>query len=292
MNVTLTSPQLTVSIQEAGAQLCSVQGLDGTQYLWQANPTVWGRHAPVLFPLIGRLRDGQYTYQGITYTIPTHGFARDSRFQLTEHSASSATFLLQDTPGTRQVYPFAFHLSIRYSLEGNRLTKAHRVENHSDTPMWYELGGHDGFQLPLSPGETMADYTLLLPGLSAIQPYGLDAELMVTPKGTCFPLQEGRMPLSPAAFHLDTVILDAPPLGQAALVDRAGHPRVTLDFADFPYLGLWTPVEQCSTGFFCIEPWTSLPDAVFVGRGLSEKAGIRRLEPHTVETLTYTTTFS
>lgn len=291
MLITLKNDRLTVEIDDLGAQLCSVRNAAGTEYIWQADPAVWARHAPLLFPIIGRLREGQYTLDGETYTISNHGFARDSRFAVTERSGESVSFWLTDSAQTRAVYPFAFALTVTYTLEGNRLTKSCRVENHSGGDMYYELGGHDGFRAPLEPGEAMDDYSVRLPGLEALAPYGMDERGIVTPKTAVYPLEGSRIPLKPSVYGLDTVILDDLPQRRAILADGAGRARVTLDFPDFPYLGIWTPDKPFDTNYVCIEPWTTLPDAVFTGRALSDKPGVRRLAPGGQETLAYTTTF-
>ena len=125
MTYTLSNDLLTVSIQDAGAQLCSVRSAGGTEYLWQADPAVWGRHAPLLFPLIGRLQDSQYTLDGRAWSISTHGFARDAQFQVSEQGPTALSFQLEDSEETRRVYPFSFVLTVTYTLEGSRLTKAH-----------------------------------------------------------------------------------------------------------------------------------------------------------------------
>ena len=242
MTYTLSNDLLTVSIQDAGAQLCSVRSAGGTEYLWQADPAVWGRHAPLLFPLIGRLQDSQYTLDGRAWSISTHGFARDAQFQVSEQGPTTLSFQLEDSEETRRVYPFSFVLTVTYTLEGSRLTKAHR-------------------------------------------------RCMLTIGEARFPLEGGRIPLCPRAFGLDTIVLDLEGERRAALVDRSGRERVVVECPDFPYLGLWTADKPFDTGYFCIEPWSALPDAVFVGRGLEDKAGIRRLEPGGVHVLTYTTTF-
>lgn len=292
MTVTLENQQLRVSIQDLGAQLCSVCSTDGTEYIWQADPAIWGRHAPLLFPIIGRLKGGQYTLGEKVWTIPTHGFARDTVFTLDQVEACQATFVLTHSPKTLEVYPFPFSLTVTYRLEGNQLIKSHRVENLGEGELLYELGGHDGYRVPLSPGEAMADYAVVLPGMDTLEPYGMDGENMLTPKGKAYPLEGGRIALTPATYGgLDTVILDQLPQRRAMLVDKAGRARVTVDFADFPYLGLWTANKPFDTNYVCIEPWSTLPDAVFVGRGLGDKPGIRRLGPGEAETLCYTTTF-
>lgn len=292
MIVTIQNECLTVDIEDLGAQLASVRSHHGTEYLWQGDADIWARRAPILFPILGRLKDSTYLLDGVPHKIGQHGFARDCVFDLVEHTDTKAVFHLTDDAETRQLYPFAFSLTVTYTLEGNRLTKSHRVENRSEQVMYYELGIHDGFRAPLEEGETMGQYAIRLPGLEAIQPYGMDEDAMVTPKGETIPLENGRLSLTPSTYGLDTVILDQPPQARAVLVDGQDRPRVTVDFAQFPYLGIWTQAKPFDTNYVCIEPWTTLPDATFVGRELKEKAGIRELKPGAVEELSYTTTFS
>lgn len=291
MTITLENQHLQVSIQDTGAQLCSVIGTDGTQYIWQADPAIWARHAPLLFPIIGRLKDSQYRLGEEVWTIPTHGFGRDSVFAVTDSESDRATFTLTESSRTLAVYPFAFSLEVTYRLEGNRLIKSHRVENRSSVEMLYELGGHDGYRAPLSPGETMGDYAVVLPGVNTLTPYDMNEENMLTPKGPSFHLKEGRIALTPSTYGLDTIIVDDLPQRKAMLVNREGRARVTVEFDDFPYLGLWTAGKPFDTNYVCIEPWSTLPDAVFAGRDLRDKPGIRHLAPGQSETLTYTTTF-
>ena len=145
MLVTISSSALTVKIEDLGAQLASIRSLDGTEYLWQGDPNIWARRAPILFPVLGRLRDSRYLLDRVPYTIPTHGFARDSVFSVVEQAPDSVSFQLTDSLETLACYPFAFSLTVTYTLSGNRLTKTHRVENRSDREMLYELGAHDGF---------------------------------------------------------------------------------------------------------------------------------------------------
>lgn len=285
MIYTIQNQRLAVWVEDLGAQLASIRTPDGEEYLWQGNPDIWARRAPILFPFIGRLREGSYDLDGETYAISTHGFARDMTFTVTNQGPDRISLQLTDTPETRKVYPFSFSLTVTYALEGNRLIKTHRVENRSDREMFYELGAHDGFRVP----GPMAGWSIRLPGLTSVRLYGMDGQLMVTPPGESIPLTEGALPLTPASFGLDTLILDAPPRARAVLTDPQGHPRVAVTFPGFPYLGLWTADKPFDTGYVCIEPWSSLPDAVFVGRALGDKVGVRQLPPGQSETLSYTT---
>ena len=291
MMVTLKNEWLTVEIEDVGAQLASITAKDGTQYLWQGDPDIWPRRAPLLFPVIGRLKDSQYLLEDETYTIPTHGFCRDALFSVEQHSDTSVSFHLSDSEQTRAVYPFAFVLTVTYTLEENRLVKSHKVENRSQREMYFEVGGHDGFIAPLTAEEKMDDYAIRIPGLESIQFYPMNEDLMIVPKDTVYPLENGRIPLKPSAYGQDTIILGELPRNKAVLVDKQDRPRVTLEFDDFPYLGIWTQAKDFDTNYVCIEPWTTLPDATFVGRGLKDKAGICTLAPGCSKTLVYTTTF-
>lgn len=292
MIYTLQSEILTVEIEDLGAQLASIRTKDGTEYLYQGNPEVWARRAPILFPIIGRLQNNTYLLNGVSYTISNHGFARDMVFSVVSHSVHSVTFQLKDTPETKKVYPFSFVLTVTYTLEENRLTKSHTIENCSDDTMYYELGAHDGFQAPLSSNESMGDYSILLPNVTAIQPYGMNEHCMLTPKLPPIPTPDSRIALTPATYHLDTVVLDRTDPATVILCDSHQNPRVTVEYQDFPYLGIWTQAKPFDTNYVCLEPWSSLPDAVFAGRELSEKVGICALQPSQRETLTYTVSFS
>ncbi len=289
--IELKNFRLTVQIDPLGAQLCSVRSAAGTEYIWQADPAIWGRHAPLLFPIIGRLRDGRYTLDGKNYTISQHGFARDSLFRVTEETPLRASFELTDNPRTLAVYPFSFRLMVTYALEENRLVKSCKVENRSEGTMYFELGAHDGFCAPLEPGEVMDDYAVLFPGVEVLEPYGMDENLMVTQKSARNELDRGRVPLKPGVLGLDTIILDSPASRRAILTDKYGRPRVTLDFPDFPYVAVWSKPADLDVNYVCIEPWSSLPDAAFAGRGLEEKAGVVALDPGRAREFTYTTTF-
>ena len=290
--IILKNEVLTAAIDEKGAQLCSVKGADGTEYIWQADPKVWGRHAPLLFPVIGRLKDSRYTLEGKTYTIGAHGFARDAMFEVAEQSETSVSLRITDTPETLEKWPFRFALTVTFTLEGNTLRKTCKVDNRDDRTMYYEIGSHDGFNAPNCPGETMSDWAIRIPGVEVLEPYGMDESFMMTPKGERkIDLEGGRIPLKPMTYGLDTIVLSDLPVRKAQLVDGAGKARVTMEFEDYDYLALWTMDLPMDTNYVCIEPWTTMPDAVFVGRDLSEKAGIRTLEPGQSEERTYLTRF-
>lgn len=293
MTITLRSDLLTVQADTLGAQLISIRTHQGVELLWQADPAVWGRHAPLLFPIIGRLRDGKYTVDGQEFSISQHGFGRDSMFQVVEQSERSVTFQLEESPETLANYPFAFRLQVTYTLEGGKLTKTHTVLNRSDTAMYYELGGHDGFCTTLLPGETMEDYYLEFSGLTELVPFGMDERNFCTHSDRVYPLEAGgRMPLPPQVFGLDTVILENMPVHQVTLANRKNPIRLTMEFDQFDYLGIWTKAADKPTNYICIEPWTTMPECAFTDSALEHKPGIRVLEPGQEEQLSYQVTVS
>ena len=255
MTVTLKNELLTVVIEKKGAQLASVKNAAGQEYIWQADPAVWGRHAPLLFPIIGRLQNGAYTLNGKPYKIPSHGFARDSAFAVTEQTDTRAVFVLKESEETLALWPFPFVLTVTYELEGDQLKKSCTVENPGEETMYFELGGHDGFVAPHSAEQTMDDCAILLPGYEdSITPYGMDEACMITPKGDAIALDQGRVPLKPAVYGLDTIILDSPASFRAILVDKEGKPLITMDYPGFPYLGIWTATPGFDANYVCIEP--------------------------------------
>lgn len=291
----ISNDTLTVTISPVGAEVVSVQDKDGLERIWQADPKIWGRHAPLLFPFIGRLRDGQYELNGRTISIPTHGFARDMTFTVAAQSGQSITFALEDTEETWKVYPFSFRLEVTYSLEGGVLTKAHSVTNRSAEEMPFEVGGHDGYCTTLLPGETMGDYYLAFEGVEEVEPH-----LMALEPGTCFvsdekaqiPLEEGKWwNYREFLARMDTAVLDRLPVNRVTLGSRKSGKKVIVSYEDFDYLGIWTASKDFDTNYVCLEPWSTLPECTFTGPSVWDKPGIQRVSPGETKTLRYTMEF-
>ena len=279
MIYTIQNAHLRVQIEDLGAQLASIQDQEGREFLWQGSPESWNRRAPILFPIIGRLKDNRYLVDGTAYELTQHGFARDMIFAVTQHSEQSVSFRLESSEETKRRYPFAFALTVTYTLQENQLIKSHRVENLSDRDMLYELGAHDGYRA------AVREDFIQLEGTEAVALYGMDGDNMLTPKDREV---SGKLPLTPMTYRRDTLVFDNP--GCARL--RTAQGAVAVSTQDFPYMGVWTPDKPFDTGFVCIEPWSTLPDGVFMGRELADKPGVRRLAPGQSETLTYTTTIT
>lgn len=290
MNI-LENKILTATINPKGAELTSLQ-LDGLERIWPGDPEIWGRHAPLLFPLIGRLRNQEYELEGKLVSAPTHGFCRDRIFDVVEATPTSVRYRTQDDPETRKVYPFSFTLEVSFELEENAYIKRHTVTNRSGVPMPFELGGHDAYTVALMPGETMADYAVAFEGTDHLELYEMDKTgILNLPKRT-LPLTNGcLLDKLPIDLGLDTFVMDSPEIRRVSLISRRSERRVTVEFDDFAYLGIWTAQVGKVTNYLCIEPWSTLPDGHFMGRSIFDKPGIQVLQPGESKTLSFRVSF-
>ena len=286
----LENDALAVRISSKGAELQSVV-CEGIERMWSGDPAVWGRRAPLLFPLIGRLRDGWYANGGERVDAPMHGFCRDRAFAAEQVSGTHARFETTSDEGTRAVFPFDFLLRVDFSLEGATIVKTHTVENAGEVPMPFELGGHEAYETRLLPGERMADYYVRFEGADALGMFDMDEEGILALPKIEVPLEDGRLTKTPEQLGIDTVVLENVPGGRVVLASAANPHEVEVEFPDFPYLGIWTKAGQAAARYLCLEPWSALPDALFSPRELAEKPGVRVLAPGERATLAYRMTF-
>ena len=300
--VMIENGSLAVRIAPKGAEMQSIV-CDGIERLWCGDPAVWGRHAPLLFPLIGRLRDGYYELDGRRIDAPTHGFCRDRVFSVERLNDATVRFATCDDEETRAVFPFAFRLSVAYALEGSSVVKTHCVENRGDVPLPFEIGGHEAYATCLLPGETMEDYCVCFGAadkgadgadgmwVDCAEMFAMDEDGILDVPKIVVPLEAGCLTKTPEQLGIDTIVLEGVPGSTATLASRKSDRAVTVEFPDFPYLGIWTKPMGVQTRYLCIEPWSALPDAHFSPRELAEKPGVRTVAPGEAVELTYRMTF-
>lgn len=255
---TIQNDALTLTIDPIGAQMTRLTGADGTEYLWGGDSAYWGKHAPNLFPVIGRLYEGRCTVKGQEYPMPRHGFANVSLFTAVEQGTSHITLELRDTAESREKFPFPFVLQVGYALADSTLTITYRVENPGTEVMSFALGGHPAFNVPLCAGETFEDYALEFDAPCRPDRVGFtEAEVLLSGQDTPYPLEGGRvLPLKHELFDEDAIILRHAAQGmtlRSRVSGRGIQFRHTM-----PYLGLWHPAKT-DAPFLCIEPWSSLP---------------------------------
>lgn len=254
----LKNEKLTITIEDKGAQLRSIKSADGAEYLWQGDEKIWADQAPNLFPHIARLTTGRYTLEGKTYEMKSHGFAKDTVFEAEQKSDTHLIFRIADSETTYAQYPYHFAFAIDYQLDGGKLNITYIVENKDQKPMYFGVGGHPGFNVPLEAGLAFEDYYLEFDCEKAALLVGMSADCYVEGENLPFPLEEGRrISLKHSCFDHDAIILTE--MCRAVTLKSDKNARaVKLCYPDMGYLGIWhRPFTEAP--YVCIEPWTSLP---------------------------------
>ena len=255
---TIGNDWLTVSANSLGAQLWSIRSGDGTEYLWQGDPAYWSDRALTIFPYVARLWQGQYVLDGETHRMPIHGFAPESEFALAEKTDTRMVLVLESNEETYAQYPRYFVFRVVYALEGNALSVAYEVENRDARTMYFGLGGHPGFNVPLEKGLRFEDYRLRFGAACAPVRVGFSADCFVNGEDAPFPLEDGTaLPLAHSLFDDDAIVLRD--MAREVTLEAPGRLRsVTVAFPDMPYLGIWHWPKK-DAPYVCIEPWRSLP---------------------------------
>jgi galactose mutarotase-like enzyme len=271
--IQLQNNKLIAHFNSKGAELCSLQNREGLEYIWQADPMVWPRHAPVLFPIVGRLKNDQYTYEDQPYALSQHGFARDREFTVGEKSETDVLFELTSDEASLNSYPFHFKLHIRYTLLENTLTTRYTVQNTGDKDLLFSIGAHPGFRCPLLPDENMEDYaleftrdtlrrTMLSNGLLGSETHELA-------------LDARQLPLSHSLFDSDALVFANTQVESVSLRSKNHAHAVTLTCKDWPWFGIWS--KKGPHPFVCLEPWMGITDSENSSGQLKEKSGILAL---------------
>ncbi len=282
----ISSPQLVAEVSPLGAELQRLTTAEGLDLQWSGDPAVWSGRAPILFPVIGALRDGSYRLDGRTYRLPKHGFARRSVFMVVEQAPSRVRFRLDPDDMTRDAYPFEFRLEVEMSLEAAALTVAAVVANRGDRPMPASLGFHPALRRPLPFGRARDDHRLVFDRDEPAPVRRIDAQGLLEPAPQPTPVQGRDLAPSDALFEADALIFDRV-ASRRVVYGAPGAPRIAVDFPNSPVLGVWT---KPGADFLCIEPWSGLPDPQGFDGDLFQKPGVFVVEPggsrRTVMTLT------
>ncbi|AJQ28592.1 aldose 1-epimerase family protein [Pelosinus fermentans] len=266
---------VSVEVQSKGAELYSlILKEDSTEYLWQADPRYWPRRAPVCFPIVGILPNGQYKVGGETFALSVHGFARDMEFDIIENHPDEIIYRLTYDTETLGIFPFRFQLDIGYRLIKNELSVEYKVKNLDDQGMHFSIGAHPGFMCPILPEENFTDYQLIFEKNETAYRNHVNNGLL---SGiTELVLQEyNTIPLTKALFKNDVLIFKNLKSEAITLKSQKSGKWVTVAFKGFPYLGIWTKPDE--SPFVCIEPWYGVTDTPGDSKQFSEKEGIQVL---------------
>lgn len=271
----LENDWLRVEVSAQGAELQSIfhKGHQ-LEYLWQGEAAYWPRKAPVLFPIVGKLKDNQYLFQGTTYTLPQHGFARDRTFQVMHSSAQNITFRLQHDDETLKHYPFAFTLDIKYTLLKTGVSVVYNVCNSSQLKdLFFSIGGHPGFRCPLAEGEAFEDYYLEFEQQENFQRVLLDGGLRGT-ETEPVALTNNTLPLSKDLFLVkDAIVLHNMKSERISLKSNKSDRGLHFTFSKYPWFGIWSRPGP----FICLEPWMGVTDRTDSNQHFITKEGIQSL---------------
>ncbi len=266
----LTNEKFKLEIKQLGAELCSFFSKDlNKELLWQADKDVWARHAPVLFPIVGKLKNNTYSFKGKIYSLPQHGFARDCEFQLTTQNKNSLVFELKETEGSLKNYPFRFNLKINYELTSNGFSCKYMVTNPATEPLYFSIGAHPGFNCPLFENESFEDYCLEFKKDENIERY-LIQDGLISDHREKIQLKSGKLALSSALFERDAIVLKQ--INSSSIKLSSNSYCLNFSWFNMPYYGIWT--KPGTRRFICLEPWAGIADSVNASGNLIEKEGI------------------
>lgn len=257
-----------------GAELVSLRDPDGRELMTDADPAFWTGHAPILFPIVGRLNGDRYRLDGATYSLPQHGFARRRSFALAEQTAASVRFRLEDDAETRAVYPFSFALDVIHAIDGATLTTTVTVTNRDTRDMPASVGFHPAFAWPLPYGAPREAHRITFdqdePSLLSAVAGGLIA---AEPRPS--PLEGRELPLADALFTDDALVWDRIESRSVRYGADEG-PALEIAFPNTPKLGIWS---KPGARFVCVEPWHGIADPAGFDGEIWEKPGMSRVEP-------------
>lgn len=267
--ITIRATGLSATINPQGAQLSRLRDADDRDLQWQGDPAIWAGRAPLLFPIVGMLVGGQYRTRGHSYSLPRHGFARNSRFTVAQSGPASVTFRLSADAQTLAVYPFQFELDVNFAVEDATLSVTSWIRNRGSSDMPASLGYHPAFLWPLPYGEDRAAHFIEFETDEPAPIRCLDGNGLLTPQPLPTPVKNRRLTLRDELFAADALIFDQVASRTVTYGSDIG-PRIALSFPGVPYLGVWT---KPGANFICIEPWHGITDPQGFTGDLKDKPG-------------------
>lgn len=286
MKHSISNDHLQISVQANGAEISSIKTpKSGREYMWDAQPEIWGSHAPVLFPIIGALKNDSYVVDDQSYMLPKHGFVRyNENIELKNRTHDRLNFQLDYSDDTLKVYPFKFQFNINFHLVGNKLIVTHKVKNLDEKSIYFALGAHPGFKCPLNDGENYDDYYLEFENEEEAEITLLSESGLISENTRLVLDKSNKLPLSKGLFKEDALIFKELKSRKVSLKSEKSDQILTMRFADFNYLGLWA---KPNAPFVCIEPWIGIADHEDTDGDFLKKDGLINLAVGGVFTAQY-----
>ena len=270
MKVTIQNQKLTAEFNTKGAELISLK-TENREYIWDGNPEFWGKHSPVLFPIVGTLKNNSFTHNNKVYNLSRHGFARDLEFEVLEQTENSIVFSLVSNSETLKLYPFDFEFQIKYFLEEKTLKIEYLVFNKNKEKMPFSVGAHPAFALP----NDFDNYSLEFSENETLTYYLLENDL-ISEVSKSLILKNKKLPLSYSILENDALVFKTLK-SKSITISENSKPFINVKFDAFPDLGIWT---KPNAKFICIEPWFGYSDTTNCDGNLYKKEGIIVLNPN------------
>lgn len=267
--ITISNEFLTATFSEIGAELKSLK-CDGKEYIWYGDPQFWTGSSPVLFPICSGLKDDEFIYEGKTYTLQKHGFARRAKFDVETVDCSSATFLLSSDNCPQENYPFKYEFRIIYTLTGKRMNVEYNIRNLTDGDMYFSVGAHEAYYCP----EGIENYEIIFNKKENLDAYQLEGPLLSF-NTVNYGKDTDTLQLDDSLFSNDCLIFKNLNSRGVILRNKTTDQKIKVDFKDFPFLLIWTVP---GAPFVCIEPWCGITDPINTNKQLSQKEGIEKIK--------------
>ncbi len=272
---------LEVCITTKGAQIKSVKS--DKEYIWEANPEIWGKSAPVLFPICGTLKDNKYTYKGKEYTMQSHGFAPKMDYSVREHKQDCLSLYITDNEETIKSYPFNFDFEVKFTLNGTSLKVEYNVTNKGKDELYYSVGCHEAYACP----EGIEEYYLQFDKKLDLEEHTLEGPFM-SGKTAPFAKDCNIIPLTEKLFDNDSTCFKNMGAYSVTLKNKAGTRSVKVDYPDFDYFIIW---HIPGAPYICLEPWKGFPDYTATDGDFTKKDGIIKVEAGQISKSEHTITF-
>lgn len=275
--ITIENEYISADFAAKGAELQSLKSKKhNLEYMWSGNPDFWGKYSPVLFPVVGALKNGSYSFEGSEYKLPRHGFARDREFDVEQLNPTEVVFILKHDSDTLKIYPFEFELRLQYKISGAELTCTYVVLNPADKNLLFSIGSHPAFATPVKEGLKYEDYFLQFNKDSNLSYHKIDKDLIDNDTVT-IPLKNKILPLRHELFYDDAFVFKTLKSDYISLRNTGNEHGIDFRFEGFPYFGIWAAKDA---DFVCLEAWCGVADGTDHNQELSDKEGVVTLAPN------------
>lgn len=271
----LENDTLKIAILSKGAELQSVYSkATQLEYLWNGDANFWAKKSPVLFPIVGGLKNNEYDFEGKKYSLSKHGFARDNEFEVEEIDDSSIRFTLKSNADTLQYFPFEFEFCIEYAIKNNQLYCKYFILNNAEAPLYFSVGAHPAFKIPLTNDTTFEDWYLAFSTTENCGIYPLDTAGLIKENDTPYFDNSKQLALKKELFYKDALVFKDLQSTAISIKSNKAVNGLTMQFDGFPFYGIWSAKDA---NFVCLEPWCGIADSENTNGDFTQKEGIIKL---------------